>query len=104
MFVTVKERTNIIGLKKAIGAKRNVILQEFLLESILLCVIGGLLGLLAVFAVAQIATALMGFPFILSTRNIIIGVGSSVIVGLLAGFIPAWSASRLDPVVAIRGN
>ncbi|UYQ94907.1 ABC transporter permease [Chitinophaga horti] len=104
MFVTVKERTNIIGLKKAIGAKRSTILLEFLLEAILLCVIGGLLGLLTVYGMAVLATKLMNFPFVLSMGNIIFGVTSSMVVGLLAGFIPAWSASRLDPVVAIRSN
>lgn len=104
MFVTVKERTNIIGLKKAIGARRTVILMEFLLESILLCVIGGLLGLLLVFLCTLAINATGLFTITLSLRNIIGGLSVSVVVGILAGFIPAYSASKLDPVVAIRST
>lgn len=104
MFVTVKERTNIIGLKKAIGAKRNVILLEFLLESVLLCVIGGGIGLLFVFIGTLIANFLMTFVITLTLSNIILGISISAIVGMVAGFIPAYFASKLDPVVAIRSN
>ena len=105
MFVTVKERTNIIGLKKAIGARPGIILLEFLLESIMLCVIGGGLGLLLVFTGTLIAGHMFSsFVIALSSGNIILGLSISVIVGVLAGFIPAFSASRLDPVVAIRSN
>ncbi len=105
MFVTVKERTNIIGLKKAIGARPAIILLEFLLEAILLCMIGGGLGLLLVFSGTLIAGNMFdSFQIALSTGNIVLGLSISVIVGILAGFIPAFSASRLDPVVAIRSN
>lgn len=104
MFVTVKERTSIIGLKKAIGAKRNIILMEFLMESILLCILGGLLGLTVVYGMAVIATKVIHFDFFLSPGKIIFGLSISVFVGIVAGFIPAWSASKLDPVVAIRSN
>lgn len=105
MFVTVKERTNIIGLKKAIGARPGIILLEFLFEAVMLCMIGGGLGLLMVFGVAKIAQNMFsGFEIALSMGNIILGLSVSAIVGVAAGFIPAFSASRLNPVVAIRSN
>lgn len=105
MFVTVKERTNIIGLKKAVGARPGIILLEFLLEAILLCLIGGSLGLLLVFSGTLIAGNMFdSFQISLSSGNIILGLSISAIVGILAGFIPAFTASRLDPVVAIRSN
>ncbi|WP_343307851.1 ABC transporter permease [Chitinophaga niabensis] len=105
MFVTVKERTNIIGLKKAIGARPGIILLEFLFEAVMLCMIGGGLGLLMVFGSAKLAQNMFsGFEIALSTGNIILGLSISAIVGVLAGFIPAFSASRLNPVVAIRSN
>jgi putative ABC transport system permease protein len=104
MFVTVKERTNIIGLKKAIGARRSVILMEFLLEAVLLCLIGGMLGLLFVYVGTQIAAGSQSFDIILSAKNIVIGLLISAVVGILAGLIPAYFAARLDPVVAIRSN
>ncbi|NLR60577.1 FtsX-like permease family protein [Chitinophaga polysaccharea] len=104
MFVTVKERTNIIGLKKAIGARRAIILMEFLLEAVCLCLIGGLLGLLLVYLLTVIINMSGSFEMILSPGSAVFGISVSVIVGLLAGFIPAWVASKLDPVVAIRSN
>ena len=109
MFVSVKERTNIIGIKKALGAKQIYILLEFLLEAVMLCVIGGALGLLLVFAVAGIANALMAhyeysFVFFISPKNITIGLSISVGIGVIAGFIPAWRASRMKPVDAIRST
>jgi putative ABC transport system permease protein len=102
MFVSVKERTGIIGIKKAIGAKKFVILLEFLIESIILCMIGGLIGLGLVFGILKIITIVSKFPLALSIWNILIGVGISVIVGILAGIIPAYRASNMDPVEAIR--
>jgi putative ABC transport system permease protein len=104
MFVTVKERTNIIGLKKAIGARKKVILMEFLLESIILCMLGGLLGLFLVYLITVGVNLFFAFKFALSVNNIILGLSVSSIVGIIAGFIPAFLASRLDPVVAIRSN
>ncbi|WP_143306365.1 ABC transporter permease [Chitinophaga vietnamensis] len=103
MFVTVKERTAIIGLKKAIGARRGIILMEFLIEAILLCLIGGSLGLLLVYLVTIVISS-SGFQILLSLNNIVMGLSISAVVGILAGFIPAYSASKLDPVVAIRSN
>ncbi len=105
MFVTVKERTNIIGLKKAIGARPGIILLEFLMESVLLSMIGGGLGLLFVFIGTLIAQNMFAsFQIAMSPWNIILGFSISGVVGVIAGFIPAFSASRLDPVVAIRSN
>jgi putative ABC transport system permease protein len=104
MFVTVKERTSQIGLKKAIGAKRNTILTEFLLESSFLCIIGGLIGLLLVFLITLGLSAALPFKVGLSPSIIILGLSISMGVGLLAGIIPAWTAANLDPVVAIRSK
>ncbi|MFY0256113.1 ABC transporter permease [Chitinophaga sp. 30R24] len=104
MFVTVKERTNIIGLKKAIGARRNIILMEFLLEAVCLCLFGGLLGLLLVYLLTVVINLLSTFEMVLSVGSIIFSLCVSIGVGILAGFIPAYTASKLDPVVAIRSN
>jgi len=102
MFVSVKERTNIIGIKKALGAKRYVILLEFLIESITLCLIGGAMGLLLVYGAIQLANMADLFTFVLTTQNIILGAGLSMIIGVLAGFLPALQAANMNPVDAIR--
>lgn len=103
MFVSVKERTNIIGIKKAIGAKREIILLEFLIEAIILCLFGGIIGLVMVYAVlTAISNLVPEFPMNLSILNLAIGVFTSVIVGIISGLIPAMQASRLDPVEAMR--
>jgi putative ABC transport system permease protein len=104
MFVTVRERTNQIGLKKAIGAKKRVILAEFLLESAFLCIVGGLMGLLLVFILTKILTVLFNFPVFISTSNLVLAFSISFIVGVVAGIIPASQAARMDPVVAIRSK
>jgi len=102
MFVTVKERTSQIGLKKAIGAKRGTILMEFLLESAFLCIIGGLIGLAAVFALTFILSTMIPFRVFIPADIIGLAIGICIMVGVLAGIIPAYTASRLNPVVAIR--
>ncbi len=104
MFVTVKERTKIIGLKKAIGARRKSILLEFLLEAVVLSLLGGLIGIIIVVLLSLILTRVFEFDVVLSLANFMVGVAVSVFVGILAGLIPALAASRLDPVVAIRSN
>lgn len=104
MFVTVKERTKVIGLKKAIGAKSQSILLEFLVEAITLCIMGGLIGIVLVLLLALILTYGADFAVTLTVKNFLIGIGISATVGILAGFIPARSASRLDPVAAIRSH
>jgi putative ABC transport system permease protein len=102
MFVTVRERRGQIGIKKALGAKRRVILSEFLLESAFLCIVGGLIGLTLVFIYTLILTRVLEFPVYVSTTNMVWAFVISLAVGVIAGFIPAYKAARLDPVVAIR--
>lgn len=102
MFVSVKERTNQIGIKMAIGAKKFVILWEFLIEGIILCIIGGLMGLVFVYGVVTLVTQLTPFHMSLSFANVLYGIFWSIAIGLVAAIIPALQASRLDPVVAIR--
>jgi putative ABC transport system permease protein len=102
MFVSVKERTSIIGIKKALGAKRYVILMEFLIESIILCIIGGVIGLIIVYVSLWVISMLIPFKMSLSLINVVIGVGTSVVVGIIAGIIPASQASAMNPVEAIR--
>lgn len=102
MFVTVKERTKIIGLKKAVGARKSSIMWEFLLEAIVLCLIGGLVGITVVLLLSLLMTYGFDFHITLSFTNFFIGIFVSIFVGVLSGLIPARSASRLDPVVAIR--
>jgi len=102
MFVTVKERTSQIGLKKALGAKNRVILMEFLLESAFLCIIGGMIGLLLVFILTKIVTVSFHFPIFLSASIILVALLICIVAGILAGIIPASQAARMNPVVAIR--
>lgn len=104
MFVSVKERTSQIGLKKAIGAKSRIILTEFLLEAAFLCLIGGLIGLGLVFGLTKILSGAFNFPIYISTGNLVWAIGICFVVGILAGIIPAVIASRLNPVVAIRSK
>jgi len=104
MFVTVKERTKIIGLKKAIGARSRSILTEFLAEAVTLCIMGGLIGVIVVLLLSLLLTYGLDFKVTLSFNNFLLGISISAIVGVLAGYIPARAASRLDPVVAIRSN
>ncbi len=102
MFVSVKERTNIIGIKKALGAKQSVILSEFLIESVILCIVGGLIGLGVVYAILKLLTNVMAYEVYLSFDNIIFGLGLSFVVGVISGLIPASQAAKMDPVEAIR--
>lgn len=104
MFVSVKERTNQIGIQKSLGAKNYFILIEFLVEAIILCLVGGALGIIMVWLLTTLVSSTMDFNIALSLGNIFTGVLVSVIIGLISGFIPAYSASKLDPVVAIRAK
>lgn len=102
MFVSVKERTNLIGIQKALGAKNKFILFQFLFEAIILSLIGGIVGMLLVWLCALGLSAALDFEFVLSTKNLLIGSGLATFIGLVSGIIPAISASKLDPVEAIR--
>jgi putative ABC transport system permease protein len=102
MFVSVKERTSLIGIQKSLGAKNKFILFQFLFESIILSLIGGVFGLLLVWIISIVLTKTLEFEFILGFWNVVLGTGLSAFIGLLSGILPAISASRLDPVEAIR--
>lgn len=102
MFVSVKERTNLIGIQKALGAKNKFILFQFLFEAVILSLFGGIIGMFLVWIIAIVLTYAVDFDFVLSFTNVLIGSGLAIFIGLVAGIIPAISASRLDPVEAIR--
>ena len=103
MFVSVKERTNLIGIQKSLGAKNKFILFQFLFEAVILSVIGGLIGLVLVYFVSLLASTMTGdFEFVLSIGNMAIGTCIAAAIGLISGILPAISASKLDPVEAIR--
>ncbi len=102
MFVSVKERTSLIGIKKALGAKKFVILTEFLIEAVFLCVLGGIIGLVVVFGLMKVMSAITPMVFGLSSGNVILGVGVSILVGIVAGILPALQAAKMNPVEAIR--
>jgi len=100
MFVSVKERTSIIGLQKSVGAKNYFILFQFLFEAIFLCLIGGLAGLFLVYLITFIPMGTLVVT--LSFKNIVLGLGVSTVIGMVSGIVPAAVAARLDPVIAIR--
>ena len=102
MFVSVKERTKIIGIQKSIGAKRYFILFEFIFEAVILSVIGGIAGLLLIFIGTLIFSMASSMSLTLTMGNIVTGLMISSVIGLIAGFMPALSAARLDPVTAMN--
>lgn len=104
MFVSVRERTNLIGIEKSLGAKNWFIMVEFLSEAVFLSLLGGLVGLLFVFLGSVAVSELMDVDLYLTAANMIKGLLISVTIGLVAGVVPAWSASRLNPVDAIRSK
>ena len=105
MFVSVKERTNIIGIQKALGAKNSFIMLQFLAESIFLCVFGGIIGLILMSILVLIVNMWSdSFTLVIFWSNLVIGVVISAVIGLVSGILPAYTASRLNPVDAIRSK
>jgi putative ABC transport system permease protein len=102
MFVSVKERTRIIGIQKSIGAKRYFILLEFIFEAVVLSVIGGVVGLFLIFIGTQIVSYATEFTILLTAGNIVTGLLISSVIGFIAGLMPARTASRLNPVEAMN--
>lgn len=101
MFVSVRERTNIIGIQKALGAKKFFILQQFLVESVMLSIIGGLLGIFMIFIATLFINYLYDLNMYLTIGNMFLAVFISGIIGVVAGYAPANTAANMDPVVAI---
>ncbi len=102
-YVSVKERTREIGTRKALGARRRTILLQFLIEAVSICLVGGVFGLaLAGGLAALVAAVAPAFPLVFSTGLVVVGLVISVLTGVFSGFAPAWQASKLDPVVALR--
>ena len=105
MFVSVKERTNIIGIQKALGAKNSFIMLQFLAESIVLCLFGGIIGLILMSILVLIVNMWSdSFTLVIFWSNLVIGVVISAVIGLVSGILPAYTASRLNPVDAIRSK
>ena len=102
-FVSVKERTREIGTRRAIGARRNAILLQFLIEAVSICLLGGVIGLALAYGLKTlIANALPNFPFNFSTDLVILACFLSILTGVLSGLAPAWQAAKLDPANALR--
>jgi putative ABC transport system permease protein len=102
-FVSVKERTREIGTRKALGARQRTILMQFLIEAVAICLVGGIIGLLLAYGLSMlIAFAVPDFPMSFSLDLVLIGMVTSVLTGIFSGFAPAYSAAKLDPVVALR--
>ncbi len=104
MFVSVKERTGQIGIQKSLGARNSFVLQQFLFEAVFLSMLGGLFGLLIIYIGTVLVTKFAGMELVLSLKNIVLGLSVSAFIGLFSGLFPAWSASRLDPVDAMRST
>ena len=104
MLVSVTERTKEIGIRKAVGARRKDILTQFLIEAVTVTAIGGTMGVLTGFGAAWLIALLIGFPLLISIWSAVLGVSVSSIVGVISGLWPAWRASRLDPIEALRAE
>ncbi|MEX2092116.1 MAG: ABC transporter permease [Pirellulales bacterium] len=102
MMVSVTERTREIGLRMAVGARAEDVLRQFLVEAIVLCLIGGAVGILVGRGGSLLVNSLLRWPVQFSTPAVVLAVGVSAVVGILFGFYPAWKASRLDPIEALR--
>jgi putative ABC transport system permease protein len=104
MLVSVTERTKEIGIRKAIGARRKDILSQFLIEAVVVTAVGGAIGVGTGFGLAYVISALIGFPLLISMMSAVLGVGISSVVGIVSGLWPAWRASKLDPIEALRAE
>lgn len=104
MFVSVKERTRVIGIQKSLGARNYFILEQFLFEAVFLALFGGIIGLIIVYLLTLVVSNAFDFNLYLNQKNIILGITVSAVIGFVSGLIPAWNASRLDPVEAMRST
>ncbi|MDQ4120921.1 MAG: ABC transporter permease [Acidobacteriota bacterium] len=104
MLVSVTERTFEVGLRKALGATQKQILMQFLIESALLCIVGGIIGLLVAVGVTQLIVYLAEITMSITLFYVVVSVLVSSVIGILAGLYPAWKAARLDPIVALTKN
>jgi putative ABC transport system permease protein len=104
MLVSVTERTFEVGLRKALGATNKQIMMQFLIESALLCICGGILGLVVASGVTMLITILAEITMTITPFYIILAIAVSSIIGVLAGLYPAWKAAKLDPIVALTKN
>ncbi|HEV7643606.1 MAG TPA: ABC transporter permease [Pyrinomonadaceae bacterium] len=102
MLVSVTERTKEIGLRKAVGARQSDIMTQFLIEAVTVTSVGGVIGVFTGFGLAFILAKAMGFPLLPSIWAVVMGIGVSSVVGIASGLYPAWKASRLNPVEAMR--
>jgi ABC-type antimicrobial peptide transport system permease subunit len=102
MLVSVTERTREIGLRMAVGARPGDILRQFLVEAIVLCLLGGVMGIVGGRSFSLLLHWVLGWPILMSVPVILLAIGISGAVGIIAGFYPAWKASRLDPIEALR--
>lgn len=104
MLVSVTERTKEIGLRKAVGARQRDILQQFLIEAVTVTIIGGAIGVATGYGLAFLLAMAMGFPVLMSIQSAVLGVTVSSVVGLISGLYPAWRASKLNPIEAMRNE
>jgi putative ABC transport system permease protein len=104
MFVSVKEQTKLIGIQKAIGAKSKFILLQFLFESVILALIGGIIGLLLIYLLTLITSAAFDMDFSMTIKNVSVGLILSIVSGIISGILPAYQAAKLNPVEAIATN
>ena len=102
MLVSVTERTREIGLRMAVGAKKKDILRQFLVESVVICLLGGIIGIAFGHGATLLLAFLLNWPSAVSYPALLLSVVVSVLVGVLFGYYPAWKAARLDPIEALR--